>query len=445
MGANPVLTKLVGDRDELSKTIDNVLEAIANDEREPTESERELLKRHRDKLNELEPAIVELVDLEETRKAARDARGVLDANAPRNGDGSKIIRTAPPSSEPVYRTFAEFARDELIVRFAEIASRAGMGAKESAAERLTRSNDPTLTRAVANTISTDVPGLNVPQHLTQILEVIDRSRPIVEASRRTTLTSGTLTYPKITQRPIVAKQATEKTEVVSQKMTVAMQTVAAAVFAGAGDLSWQAINWTTPDALALFFDLMAEAYAQATEAETYAKLSAAGFTAGTAPADATFGAWYAALAVAAGQVYTSTGRPANSIVASIPDAFYMLGMVSPNAPKFGAAGTINLQGSGTVNGLQIIASRAVPAGALWVADMGALLTAEESGAPVQLRAVEPSLAGMEVGVVGGFVAERTAATAFVKLDVSLVNPTLAPEQQPAEAPKSEAPKSGNGK
>src|SRR4029077_7726273 len=211
--------------------------------------ERELLTRNRGRLSELEPQIVELVDLEEQRAASRDARGVLEPKGPETPAGT-LTRPEPSTGEPVYRTFAQYARDELVSKFDQIASKAGPGARERASER--------LTRASVNTLLADVSALSPPQHLAQILEVISTSRPIVEACRRATLSSGKLTYPRITGRPTVGIQATEKTQVSSAKMTVAMDSVYAKVFAGSGDLSYQTINWTTPDALQLFLDLMAE-------------------------------------------------------------------------------------------------------------------------------------------------------------------------------------------
>jgi hypothetical protein len=48
--------------------------------------------------------------------------------------------------------------------------------------------------------------------MTEIMTVIDKSRPIVDTSRRVPLTSGSLQYPSITQKPIVGKQTAEKTE-----------------------------------------------------------------------------------------------------------------------------------------------------------------------------------------------------------------------------------------
>src|SRR6185503_10438637 len=114
-----------------------------------------------------------------------------------------------------------------------------------------------LHRAPENTLSSDVPGLLPPTHITQIMDIINADRPVVASGRHVDLASGSLTWPKVTQRPIVRYQATEKTEPNTRKMTVAMQSANADTYIGAGDLSWQAVNWSSPAALDLFFRLCA--------------------------------------------------------------------------------------------------------------------------------------------------------------------------------------------
>src|SRR4029453_1015475 len=95
------------------------------------------------------------------------------------------------------------------------------------------------------------------------------------------------------------------------KMLGTLETLNADTYLGAGDLSWQAINWSTPDALQLWFDLAAEAYARATE-------TAACTTRGTSvigtvtPVLGTAGTeslvnWIAAVTDAVGEIYTTTG------------------------------------------------------------------------------------------------------------------------------------------
>jgi HK97 family phage major capsid protein len=389
------LERLAHEREQVHSMVEAVLEGAANDDRDPTESERELLQRHRSRLAELEQLIVEQADVAEQVAGARDVSALLRRE---NVAPVAPITTDAPPAQVVYRTFGEYARDELIMRYDLIARHAGEGSREQAATRQQQ-----LVRAVANTLSPDVPGLIPPQHLAQITDVINKNRPIVESARRVALSSGKLTYPKITQRPVVGKQATEKTELPSQKMTVAMQSIDAETYGGSGDLSWQAINWSTPDALGLFFDLMAEAYALTTE-------TSAGTELGThTSADVEllsddYAGWYAALTAAAGEVYAGSKRFADVVWASPAIGYHLAGLVTNATPAFGAGGFA---------GLRLVTSQGLVGNSVLVGDSQSLLVAETAGAPVEMRAVEPSIGGMELGVIGAFKAELIDPKAVV--------------------------------
>ena len=69
-----------------------------------------------------------------------------------------------------------------------------------------------LERTLQNVTSTTVAGLIVPTHMTQILDIIDRSRPVVDSGRDVPLDRGSMTYPIIGTRPTVVEQTSEKTE-----------------------------------------------------------------------------------------------------------------------------------------------------------------------------------------------------------------------------------------
>lgn len=414
--SNAVLQRLVNERETTNENIDRILGHAEEEERDPSESERELITRQRARLGELEPQIGELLDLEEARSSSRDARAHLTRPAPSaTGETSATPAVAAGGEEPVYRSFAQYARDELICRFDKIANRAGNGERERANER--------LTRAVANTLTADIPGLLPKQHLAQIIDVIDKSRPLVASARQIGLNAGKITYPKITQRPIVGEQTAEKTELPSQKMTVAMVEAVAKVYGGAGDLSWQDVAWSNPDALGLWFDLAAEAYAHETEDATAAELATATATPIVVGPNGDLAAWMAAVAEAAAAIYSATRRRPDTIAASVANGYAFLGMVGTAQPIFLTAGGGSLaRGTGEIAGMSLVISPSLPDGTAYVYDSSILLAAETPGAPVELRAVEPSIAGFEVGVVGAFLAELMEDDAVA----TLTTPTGAP-------------------
>lgn len=406
---NPVLDRLYAERSSLLDQVDSVTTDAEASDRDLSSAELELIARCHTRIeSDLDPQIEAVEQIERTRAAHI-------ANAPSSSPA--VVPAAPaPETDQVYRSYAEYARDVLITRYDVIAQRAGGSAVRAAAV-------DRIERTVANTLSSDVAGLIPPQYLTTFAQVIDASRPIIQSARRVNLTSGTLSYPSITQRPTVAKQSGgEKTELSSQKMTVAFVNVTADTYGGTGDLSWQAINWSTPDALALWFDLAAEAYAIQTEAAAGTVLAAA--TALATPSIPATGAdladWMAAITAAAAAIYTASRRRPDTIYADVATGYALIGLVGNVSPSFIPTGSFSLaSGQGNVAGLNLVLSAGLPASTVVVGNSSSLLVAETAGSPVELRAVEPAIGGMEVGVIGAFAAKITDAGAFRKLTIDV--------------------------
>ncbi len=407
---NVVLQRLVTEREQLLDQNDQILQRAEEEERDPSDAERELLRRNRERATQLEPQVEELLELEETRARSGEQRAritrAIGAPAERTGGEAPADRGDAPG-ETVYRTFAQYARDALITRVEQIGNIVGPEMRQRAAERLQRA-------AQVHTLTSDVPGLIPDQHIAQIFEVINTARPVVASSRQIGLTSGKLTWPSITGRPTVAKQATEKTNPAYGKMTVIMREVVADTYLGAGNLSWQTIQWSSPDALTLFFDLMAEAYAEQTESAACTVVDTAAAAGGTVASDDLAG-WMAAISAAAGQVRAAGGR-ANAIYLDAVTGYGLLGLVTAQNPVFLTAGPGSLgDASGNMGGLRFIVSDGFAASTAIVGDSSKLLCAETPGAPVEMRAVEPSIGGVEVGVIGAFAAVAVLPGAFVQL------------------------------
>jgi HK97 family phage major capsid protein len=324
------------------------------------------------------------------------------------------------SGPVVYRTFAAYARDLLIVRYPLLARQATTDpagvtvVQEQARDRLER---------VQNTLTTDVPGLLPPQHMAQILDIINTSRPVVATARRVDLASGKLTYPKILQRPQVLKQATEKMEAGTANMQVELDTVTAETFLGGGDLSWQTINWSTPDALQLWFDLAAEAYARATETAACSELGTAGGGTITTPLGTagteSFQQWRAAAFAGLASIYNTTGGRAttNTLYLSAQRFFQLAGIGTDQVLQVSTVGGLDVSSmTGTWAGLRVVGSYGFSnANTAIVGDSSAFLVAETPSAPVELRAVEPAIGGMEVGVIGAFKSKVFDGQRFIHL------------------------------
>jgi HK97 family phage major capsid protein len=422
------LERLADERTRTEEKIGDIIELAEEEQRELAEYEAEQLSRHRTHLTELETEIGMLADDLKRVEGARDVseviRGRSDQNGGNTGNGSSLgsgtgLVEFGQDGPVVYRTFAAYARDVILSRFDLIASQVdGPGGatqvREQAMER--------LQRTVQNTTTSDIEGLLPPQHMAQIMDIIDGSRPVVTSARRVDLSSGKLTYPKIAQRPEVLKQGSEKTEAGTQKMEVTLEDMTADTYLGAGDLSWQAINWSTPNALQLWFDLAAEAYGRATETAACVELAGTAIgtisvplgTAGTE----NFGQWSAAIVAGIGGIYNTTGGRArtNTLYLSADRFFALAGIATDQVLNLSAVGNLDIASmTGTFRGLRVVGSYGFSSHTAIVGDSSAFLVAETPGAPVEMRAVEPAIGGMEVGVIGAFQSKVFDPQRFTKL------------------------------
>lgn len=408
------LQRLMDERVTINKLHEDLLAAAEQrSDSTFTEVEEEQLKQYRERADQIDSEQEELVQVLEREEASAAASKKARAHLDGNGDGYSTVE-----GQTVYRNFHTYARDMLIVRDERIARVAGGDrAREAARER--------LMRAPANTTTDDVEGLLPPQHIQQIMDVINKSRPVVNSGRQVSLANGRLTWPKINLRPTVGVQTSEKSEVsdpASQRLDVSLEDAQADTYLGAGNLSWQAINWGTPDALALWFNLAGEAYAKATETAACLEVKSAAEPIDTQLAGAGgdgFDDWMKAISDGAATVYSAVMAMVDTLYLA-PDMFYSAAaLVSNTNANFINAGSLNLAGlSGTAAGLKVVVSYGFPTGTAIVGDSSALLVAETAGAPVELRAVEPAIGGLEVGVIGAFKAIAFDSLRFAEIGPS---------------------------
>ena len=204
-------------------------------------------------------------------------------------------------------------------------------------------------------------------------------------------------------------QASEKTEAGDQGMVVDMLTSNASVYLGGGDLSWQAINWSSPSALDLWFRLAAADYALKTERDAATEIThSAHFNpiATRFGATGTFADFMTAVGAGGAAVFSASGRMANTVYMAVDRYWYIFGLTSTATAQFTNVAT------GEVGPLRFVPSRGLDAGEIIVGDREALLVAETPGAPVDLQVVEPAIGGLEVGIIGGFEAVVVDEGAF---------------------------------
>lgn len=418
MAANGVLKtrmeRLLDERSTVTKLHDDLLAHVESRDGEQglTEIEGEQIAGYRARSEALDVEIDELAEHMKREERSAGASKEIRAHLAGRMEGVSL-----EGDDVIYESFAAYARDVIFARtngpIVEqiVAQAGGDDVRRGARER--------LARTPANTLSSNVAGLIPDQHIAQIFQVIDASRPLVASATRASLERGRLSFPKVTQRPVVAVQSSQKTEAGNQGMLVSMETATASTYLGGGDLSWQAIEWSTPNALDLWFRLAAADYALKTEQDAGEVLQSAGFLniIGT-PLDGTdtYDDWVAAIMDGCAEVYANSGRMADSLYLA-PDQFYAFAALIPAtfAAAFVSGGVSVGAQSGAFAGLNLVVSRGLDSGVAIVGDSAGLICAETSGAPVQLRAVEPAIGGLEVGIIGAFEAVVVEDEAFALL------------------------------
>ena len=421
------LERLADEREKVGGKIEDMLKMAEDEQRDLADVEQTQLTKHRERYVELEEEIILLAGDVERVQGARDVSRLLRKEEDEAGNGDRRYATPASNGQIAHRTFAEYARDQLIVHDKygpTILSQLGGDARavrEEAGER--------LERTLQNTTSTTVAGLIIPTHLTQIMDIIDRSRPVVSSGRDVPLDRGSMTYPVIGTRPTVVEQTSEKTEAGTVAPTVSSATLTAKTYLGATNISWQAVNWSTPSVLELYFDLAAEAYARQTENRACDVLedsvigtvgTAAGRL-GTAGTES-FGAWRTAVVAGLSGIYAATsGRHrTNTLYLSAGRFFQLAALGTDQVLQMSPVGSLDVGSmSGSFLGLNVIGSYGFDQDTAIVGDSGALLIGENQGNPVEMRVVEPAIGGWEVGLIGAFNAAVFDVNRFFHLGTHL--------------------------
>lgn len=262
-------------------------------------------------------------------------------------------------------------------------------------------------------ISSDNPGVFPEIRSATIIGIIDSSRPFLESTTRdATPPAGEVwRFPKITQRPTVAKQTNEKDEVSSQKTTITSDTFNMQTYAGAGDLSIQLIKRSSPDFLNLWSQLLGEDYAIKTDdAALDALLAVGAVVEGTGSFDPSSPSF--------GEAFSNAAAAANNRPGLLPNRIWLgtaalVAFINAKSPT-GGGGTPLYPGLASIAGIQGGGNGAGPAGfnmtPVWVPAMDDkavdIIIGPSRGfhwvedGTYTLTADVPAKAGRDVGLVG---------------------------------------------
>lgn len=362
--------------------------------RDLSASDTELYDRSLEKLRNLQPQLERLV---ETRQLGHQSATRF----------TEIAKTyVSPAPAPIeYRTAGAYVMDRW---------RAGLG-EAGARDRL-----DVFHRAAAHQTTADNAGLIPAPVLGPVVSFIDANRTLVSQLGPRQLPGQTWTRPKVTQHTSVATQATEKTELVSQKMLITKLTGTAATYGGYVNVSRQDIDFTTPGIMDIVINDLAAVYAVQTEAAACAAFDAAA-TGGVAipTGAATAAAVATSLWDAASKIYTATKGAGRVFAVTGPDMLPILGPVFPpvnptNAISPGLAiGDFGTGLVGSISGIPVYVSGGVGTLRILVfSTAGAEVYEDRIGA---LQVVEPSVLGVQVAYGGYFTPMVIEATAIVKI------------------------------
>ena len=129
--------------------------------------------------------------------------------------------------------------------------------------------------------------------------------------------AGCRVAPSATSRSGFRLIRPQKTEAGNTGMDISMVTKNASTYLCGGNLSWQAIEWSDPNAFDLWFRFAAADYALKTETDAATVVSASAFLnniSSTIATNADFAATMTAIGAGYNEVYANSGRTANALI-----------------------------------------------------------------------------------------------------------------------------------
>ena len=275
-----------------------------------------------------------------------------------------------------------------------------------------------LRAALGASTSSDLEGIVPPAYVSELVGLINPGRPTVAAIKNRALPASGMkvTYPAWGVKPTVDEQLTELNEVESTQATITLEEVSLRTFSGANELSMQAIDRSDPSAIQAIIEALSVAYGRKTNAAVVADLITAAGAAttlgGTTPID-----------VVAGLIgaLDFEGTPAGPLFLAIhPDLLpSWISLADADRPAFwdGRVQFGSMTPTMSADGLTVYVERDLPAGhALLGSSLGATWW-ERPNQPVEIRAVDVSILGVDLGVYGYGACSVEYAGAFAYADL----------------------------
>jgi HK97 family phage major capsid protein len=400
--SDAMIARLEGELEERNAFIQGVIAGAEDAGRDLTDNDTELIKGAKGRIDSLKGQLDTLHDTRSTTMAARTRAREVATEMTR-------MRHEADRGPVEYRSAGAYILDLYQ------ASLGDSGAK---------SNLEMFHRTAAHQKTSDNTGVIPDPVIGNVINFIDSARPLVSFLGPQSMPSSTWHRPKVTQHTSVAVQgsagaaADEKSELVSQKMTITRLNANAVTYGGYVNVSRQNIDFSSPQVLDLVINDLAAQYAIETEAATAALLattSADEIEYDADDQDSVAAAVWSAVAA----VYAATRGQGRLGIAVAPDALAAFGpLFQPYAPQ-------NQQGTGftaanfgqgvmgSISGVPVLMSSGLAAGeAFAFSTAGVEVYEQRVGA---LQVVEPSVLGVQVAYAGYFTPLAVELTAVIPL------------------------------
>ena len=375
-------------------------EIDGNEGGNPTEEQAANLGTLNEQLEALVPRIEQATHMASRMHGAAELLGGVPGNLDATLNG---VRRQAPAQQ--WDTFGHYVR---ALANGEVDENTRNDVVRMITARERNAGNVLFNRAFVDVTTADVPGLLPPSWLTDIVDFIGTARPFISAFEQRPLpdTGMAINYPTVTQRPQVAKQTTEKTDIASRKTTVASGVANVQTFGGGEDVSVQVLQRTDPAYLGLMLELYAEEMAAVMDgvAITTAIAVIPGPNKLTVSAAAGNKDWSAKFVQAAGIIYAAHAQ-LNAAVFGTSFWAGMAGAVDadgrplfPNTSPFNAMGSTDITngGSGDIRGLSYVVDPWMPPTTAIVGDRRAFTSM--LGGPQTMSADNPSKLGRDYAV-----------------------------------------------
>jgi HK97 family phage major capsid protein len=385
-----MIRRLEQELEERNAAVQGII-ANANDtDRDLNDSESETLGSLRTRMGEIQN---QLTELEETSKLA----GQVASRAKQLDQALKTARRSGELGEVEYRSAGAYIVDLV---------QAANGSRE-AQEKI-----EVFHRAAAHQKSADNLGVIPDPIVGETINFIDAARPIVSVLGPQALPSNTWHRPVVSQSTSVDTQgaagaaADEKTELVSQKMTITRLSANAVTYGGYVNVSRQNIDFTNGQVMDIIVRDLAAQYAIQTEAALGTELDASTATAvgyGVTPDADTI---RTALWSAAEDVYSVVAGQGRLVLALAPDRLPVFGPLFAPISGVTAEGEGMSAGSfgsglvGSIAGIPAYMSAGIKATGAFLLSTAAIEVFEQRVGTLQVT--EPSVLGVQVAYAGYF-------------------------------------------